>query len=153
MIVIQIPVKIHVKKYLQKRYGAVHQVSKKTFIGLFLLQLLEKKVEKPNKDTQNIIFYDIEIPEFYFNTKGFYVDEKKLKYLGVCLDRLFVEDFYSFVDNELIKPNSNAMKAIKLFYSIYNLSEQDVKLESMYRNYQRYCGENIKNKKQCKAIV
>ncbi len=153
MIVIQIPVKIHVKKYLQKRYGAIHQVSYKSFLGLVLLQLLEKKVEKPNKDNENTNFYDIKIPELYFKTKGFHIDKMKLKYLGICLERLFMEDLYSFVDHELLKPNSNAMKAIKLFYSIYELSEQDVKLESVYRNYQRYSGERIKNKKQCKAIV
>lgn len=148
MIVISIPVKSHVKKYLIKRYGNVHQVSKKTFIGLFLLQLLEKKIDKPEKEVDKNHFYDIEVPEYYFNTKGYSIDKHKLKFLGICLEKLFIEDFYSFIDNELMKGKMNAKKSIKLFFSIYDLSENDLNLDSMYRNYQRYSGENIKHKKQ-----
>ena len=148
MIVISIPVKCHVKKYLQKRYGTVHQVSKKTFIGLFLLQLLEKKIEKPEKEAGKGSYYEIEVPEYYFNKNGFSIDPNKLKFLSVCLERLFVEDFNVFVDNELAKGDMSARKAIRLFFSIYGISENELNLDSCYRNYQRYCGENIKNKKQ-----
>ena len=41
-----------------------------------------------------------------------------------------------------------AKKSIKLFFSIYDLTENDLNQDSMYRNYQRYSGENIKLKKQ-----
>ncbi len=153
MIVIKIPVKCHVKKYLIKRYGAVHQVSKKTFIGLFLLQLLEKKVEKPEKEAGKGSFYDIEVPEYYFNVNGYSIDNNKLKFLSVCLERLFFEDFYSFVDNELMKGDLTAKKAIRLFFTIYDITENELNQDSMYRNYQRYCGENIKQKKQNKITV
>ena len=153
MIVIRIPIKCHVKKYLIKRYGSVHQVSKKTFIGLFLLQLLEKKVEKPEKEAGKGSFYEIEVPEYYFNVNGYSIDKNKLKFLSVCLERLFFEDFYSFVDNELIKGNLTAKKAIRLFFTIYDITENELNQDSMYRNYQRYCGENIKQKKQNKVTV
>lgn len=153
MIVISIPVKPHVKKYLIKRYGTTHQVSKKTFIGLFLLQLLEKKIEKQEKDIPNNFTYEIEVPEYYFNTKGYSVDTKKLKFLGICLEKLFVEDCNSFIDNELLKGDSNAKKAIKLFFCIYGIDENDLNLDSVYRNYQRYSGEKIKDKKKNRVKV
>jgi hypothetical protein len=148
MIVIQIPVKCYIKKYLTKRYGVVHQVSKKTFIGLFLLQLLEKKIDRPDKEAGKGSIYEIEIPEYYFNKNGYSIDKNKLKYLSVCLERLFFEDFYSFIDNELCKGDLTAKKAIRLFFSIYKITENELNQDSMYRNYQRYCGENIKIKKQ-----
>lgn len=148
MIVISIPVKLHVKKYLIKRYGPTHQVTKKTFIGLFLLQLLEKSIEKPEKEITTLFTYDIDVSEYYFNTKGYCVDKNKLKFLGICIERLFIEDFYSFVDNELYKGDLNAKKSMKLFFSIYDITENELNLDSMYRNYQRYSGENIKNKKK-----
>jgi hypothetical protein len=153
MIVISIPVKNHVKKYLVKRYGSIHQVSKKTFIGLFLLQLLEKNISKPEKGIKKAFFYDIEVPEYYFNTKGFNVDANKLAVLSICLEKLFIEEFYSFVDNELAKGDVTAKKAIKLFFSIYDLTENDLNQDSMYRNYQRFSGENIKLKKQNLAKI
>lgn len=153
MIVISIPVKNHVKKYLIKRYGSVHQVTKKTFIGLLLLQLLEKKIDKQEKLQEKAALYDLSVPEYYFNTKGYSVDQDKLRFLGICLEKLFMEDFYTFIDNELHKPNTSAYKAIQLFFSIYSISENDLKVESMYRNYQRFSGENIKQKKVCKVNV
>lgn len=153
MIVISIPVKNHVKKYLIKRYGPMHQVSKKTFIGLFLLQLLEKKIEKPEKEVDKTNVYEIEVPEYYFNTKGYSIDNNKLKLLGICLEKLFIEDFYSFIDNELAKGDLSAKKAIRLFFGIYDITENDLNSDSMYRNYQRFCGENIKEKKKCLVNV
>lgn len=148
MVVISIPVKSHVKKYLVKRYGSVHQVTKKSFIGLFLLEMLQRKVEPPMREVKKETNYDIHVPEFYFNKKGYHVDHVKLKFLSVCLERLFFEDFYHFVDNEMLKEKPNARESIKFFLSVYEIQEDELKLESMYRNYQRYCGENIKAKKQ-----
>lgn len=148
MIVISIPVKLHVKKYLIKRYGSIHKLSKKTFIGLFLLQLLEKKIDKPERETDKSQVYDIEVPEYYFNTKGYCIDKDKLKFLGICLEKLFMEDLFSFIDNELMKGELNAKKSLRLFFCIYDLSENELNLDSIYRNYQRYSGENIKIKKQ-----
>lgn len=148
MIVISIPVKLHVKKYLIKRYGSIHKLSKKTFIGLFLLQLLEKKIDKPERETDKSHVYDIEVPEYYFNTKGYCIDKDKLKFLGICLEKLFMEDLFSFIDNELMKGELNAKKSLRLFFCIYDLSENELNLDSIYRNYQRYSGENIKIKKQ-----
>lgn len=73
--------------------------------------------------------------------------------LSICLEKLFIEDFYSFVDNELAKGDVTAKKAIKLFFSIYDLTENDLNQDSMYRNYQRFSGENIKLKKQNLAKI
>ena len=151
MIVIQIPVKNHVKKYLIGRYGATQKITKKTFIGLILLQILEKKVEKQETSSSTLSNYEVSVPEYYFNTKGYSVDADKLRFLGICLEKLFLDDFYLFVDHQLLKGGS-AYKSIQFFFSLYGLSENDLKVESMYRNYQRYAGESIKAKKKVKQL-
>lgn len=148
MVVISIPVKAYVKKYLVKRYGSVHTITKKSFIGLFLLELLQRKVEPPFKDFKGKSSYDINVPEFYFNKKGYAVDHIKLKFLGICLEKMFFEDFYHFVDTEIRTKQLNARKSVKLFLAIYEIEEDEIKLESLYRSYQRYCNENIKKKKK-----
>jgi len=147
MISISIPVKKHVKKYLIKKYGATHTISKKTFLGLLVLELISDKVEPMDRQFLEIEKYEMQIPELYFNKKGFYIDKNKKRLLGICLEKLFLEDFYSFVDMELAKGTGNAWKSVRLFLSIHKISENDLKLESMYRSYQRYSGENIKSKK------
>lgn len=147
MVQIYIPVKKHVKKYLIKKYGEVHTITKKTFLGLLLLELISKDADTTDIDFKGYEKYEMDIPELYFNTKGFSVNRNKLNFLGVCLERLFFEDFYSFVDVELSKGNSNAWQSVKLFLFLNNINENEMKLESMYRNYQRHCNEKIKVKK------
>lgn len=152
MIQISIPVKKPVKKYLIKKYGEVHTISKKTFIGLLLLELISNEADTSDIDFKSHDQYKMVLPELYFNTKGFSINRKKLKFLGVCLERLFFEDFYSFVDVELAKGKTNAWQSVKLFLFLNNITENEMQLASMYRNYQRHCDENITEKK-LNAIV
>ncbi|PIF33006.1 hypothetical protein CLU81_3576 [Flavobacterium sp. 9] len=147
MIQISIPVKKPVKKYLTKKYGEIHTISKKTFLGLLLLELISNKADTSDIDFKGFDKYKMDIPELYFNTKGFSVSRNKLKFLGVCLERLFFEDFHNFVDVELAKGKTNAWQSVKLFLLLYDINENEMKLESMYRNYQRHCEEKIKVKK------
>lgn len=147
MIQISIPVKKHVKKFLIKKYGEIHTITKKTFLGLLLLELISNEADTSDIDFKNHDKYNMAIPELYFNTKGFSINRNKRKFLGVCLEKLFFEEFYSFVDVELAKGKGNAWQSVKLFLFLYKIDENDMKLESMYRNYQRHCDEKIKVKK------
>jgi hypothetical protein len=147
MIQISIPVKKHVKKYLIKKYGEIHTISKNTFLGLLLLELISTEADTSDIDFNGYDRYKMDIPELYFNVKGYKINRKKLKFLGVCLERLFFEDFHAFVDVELSKGKTNAWQSVKLFLFLNNITENEMQLASMYRNYQRHCNEKIKLKK------
>lgn len=153
MIVISIPVKPHVKKYLIKRYGESHTITKKTFLGVFISGLLHKKIEKQDYETNGFEKFNFSISTDFLYKKGHTISIHHKKYIGRCFEMLFFEDFYIFVDNELLKGSGNALKAVKLFLKSYNLTENELKLDSMYRNYQRYCGEKIKEKKKCLSKI
>lgn len=146
MIKISIPVKPFVKKYLIKRYGTACRISRKSFFGLFLSEMLVKKVEKSNPfDSEQ---FDVEIPEYYLNTDGYTIDSGKLRTIGLALERMFFDDFYHFVDLRLQEGTfTKASKAIETFLKLYEITEDELRKDSMYRNYQRYCGESIKSKK------
>ncbi|MES2813223.1 MAG: hypothetical protein V4670_12185 [Bacteroidota bacterium] len=146
MITIEIPVKSHIKKYLSRKHGSVCQISKKTFIGLFLCEMLEKDIEKSNPFPGD--HYEVVVPEYYFNKKGYMISQAKLRTIGLSFETLFTNDFLHFVDNKLLEGNMNAYQSVVLFLKLYQIKEDELKLESMYRKYQRYCGENIKEKKQ-----
>ena len=145
MISIQIPVKSHIKKYLDLKYGK-QTVSKKTFLGLYVSEMLTKNICASNPFKEE--YYELFISSYYFNTKGHSLSKGVLRTLGLSLESLFYEDFYHFVDIKLMEGNLNAYKSVKMFLKIYGISEDELKLESMYRKYQRYCGEKIKNKKK-----
>lgn len=147
MITISIPVKGYVKKYLIKKYGHAPVLTKKNFIGMLVLELISNKIDSPDKKIPQSECYTLTIPEYYFNKKGFHLSENHTKFLGACLHRLFIEEFYAFVDLELGKKTMNAYQAILFFFMLYDISEDDLKIESIYRSYQRYSKENIKAKK------
>ena len=147
MFEIYIPVKPHVKSFLMRRYGEDYVVNKKNFLGILLLELLNTDISKLDLDCKPSECYKLQIPELYFNTKGFNIDKNKLKFLGRCLERLFFDDFYNFVDSELERGGLSAYKSVHLYLQLHKISENELKLESMYRNYQRHSRENIKSKK------
>jgi len=147
---IKIPVKPYIKKYLVRRYGVSHKITKRSLVGFMLLELLNKDIHKHKKDNLNTATYSFLIGEHYFKVYGFTVQKEKINFLGNCLDRLFIEDFYNFVDLELEKGHLNAYQSVSLFLKVYKIPEKDLKHDSMYRKYQRYCNENIKQKKNIK---
>lgn len=147
---INIPVKPYIKKYLVRRYGLEHKITKRSLVGFMVLELLDKKITKRQKDQENTVNYTFLVGEHYFKVYGFTLQKDKLNFLSNCMDRLFVEDFYNFVDLELEKGQLNAYQSVSLFLKIYKIPESDLKHDSMYRKYQRYSNENIKKKKHIK---
>lgn len=148
-ITISIPVQRHVKKWLCGRFGEQHIVTKKSAIGLMILQVLDKKIEKPKKLAEDYPErYQIVVTQRYFNIKGFEIGYNCRRLLSQLLERQFKDDLNSFVDMEIKRPNTNAYGAIRTFLNHYGINENDLKLESVYRNYQRYSNESITQKKQ-----
>lgn len=147
---VQIPVKAHVKKYLSDRYGMEHKLTKTTLLGILVFNVLDKKLSKPDKDFSEFDHkYEIIVPKRYFNERGFSIDLKKRRFLAICLEKVFNEDLHLFIDTVISSHlKISATQAMKIFLKKYKISENEVKFETLYRNYQRYCKENITEKKK-----
>lgn len=146
MVSVAFPVKKHVAKYLESRFGNDYTLSSRSFLGLLLLKLLNGKVERSDYDVPDSIFR-VNIPEYYFNNRKFSIDKEKSKYVGVLLERMFVEDFHLFVDRQLVN-GKDALNSVYLFCELNNITDDDIKLCSLYRSYQRYSKENITQKRK-----
>lgn len=146
---IKIPVKPHVKKYIAVRYGTEHTLTKKSLLGILLFNILDKKTEKPDQGFCDYTDkYIIQISKQYFYENGFSIPLRKRRFLAICLDKLFIEDFYSYIDISVSKMNTSAAEAMRVFLEQYSISENDVKYESLYKQYQRHCDFKIKDKKK-----
>lgn len=143
----EIPTKPHVLKFLQTRYGRQHTITKKSAIGLILLQLLDGKIEKVNFDASDFPDrYTINVPEFYFNTKGFNISLRKRRVMAQYMEKMFMEDFKHYMDIEVGRGH-NAMAGMRVYLKFYDISENDIKFETLYRTYQRYSNDTITSKK------
>lgn len=138
LVSVHIPCKVHVKKYLIGRYGAKHTMSKKSLLGTILFHLLDKNCPKANFQSDDYKHkYDIMVPEYYFNTRGFEIGTKKKQYLALCFEKIFFEDLMQSIEIAVSKYHQKPIVAIRMFLENYNISENDVNFDSIYRQYQR----------------
>lgn len=150
MISISIPVERHVHKFLVKRYGETHIATQTTFLGMGVLQALTEEHERPylapDKKMAYSAKYNVAIPDRYFNSHGHTVSCNNLQHLGIAMGKYFIETMYHHLDMQVAK-NKKAQTEMKLFLEFHNITEDDAKLESLYRAYQRHCKGPIRNKK------
>lgn len=145
---INIPVKPHIKRYISVRYGNEHTLTKKSLLGILIFNILDKKTKKPNQSFSDYTEkYVIQISQQYFYEAGFEITLRKRRFLAICLEKLFVEDFCSYIDISVSKLGTTAAEAMRIFLNQYEITENEVKFESLYKQYQRHCDFSIRAKK------
>lgn len=147
MIRVQIPVEPHVQKYLSARYGPAHIAGKTTFLGLEVLSALQKRYEKPDKSIAWHFYYPVYITARYVNFNGHTIPRNNLQHLGIAMGLLFDEDMKRHLDL-IVSNGGKALPELKAWLQLHNITEDDVKVESLYKNYQRHCKMSIRSKKK-----
>lgn len=147
MIIIEIPVEPHVRKYLVTLYGEEYKASKKSLLGFEVLKSLTKKYEKPELSIPHHYKYKVLVPEFYFKKNGHTVPRNNLQHLGISMGVLFDMAMCQFLDMRLSK-GGKALPELKEFLKFHNIGEDDVKVETLYKVYQRHCNGPINAKKK-----
>lgn len=135
---ITIPVKKYLLKYLTNKYGPQLTLSKTTSLGIHILELLEKDFDPrdiPKLKCEEC--YTIHLGEFYRNSKGVTIHPSNLNNISNYLDRVFQEHLFEHV--KIYKSLYNQeLPGIRQFLEFYDISENDVKYDSIYRTYKRY---------------
>ncbi len=150
MVTINIPCKKYVKKYLIAKYGEKHTISRNTLLGLFTLEYLEKDFKPELGEMQFDDRYVIEIGEYYFKKKGHSINLAKRKMIGMVMERLVREEIFQFVDIKVIA-GSDALESIREYLKFYKISEDELKLDSIYKAYKRHNNFSIKELKSKKV--
>lgn len=144
-----LPVKPYLKKYLLKKYGESFVVSRNSWLGSYLIEMMDKEYRKVNSQIDRESSYELIIPTSIVVRKGFDISTAKMKLLNEMIRKIFVNDLSSYIEvsmcaklhfkNEKHKSynKQNAMQAIYQFLEFYGIEEGDLKVESLYRDYQR----------------
>lgn len=147
MIRIEIPVEPHVQKYLTARYGPTYTAGRTSLIGVEVLNSLTRKYEKPEKSIPWKFYYPVYITERYMNHNGHTISRNNLQHLGIVLGLLFSEDLKRHLDLKL-RDGAKALPELKAWLQLHNITEDDVKVETLYKTYQRHCKMSITSKKK-----
>ena len=127
----------HVRKYLIRRYGNVHIATTKTLLGSMVLESLTKNYDKPDSSVDNTYRYSVAVPQDYYNRYGHSINRNLQQHLGLKCKHLFQEAMLEHLTLEVLN-GKKVMTSLKAWLKLYNITEDDVKLESLYKVWQRY---------------
>lgn len=145
---VSIPVKGYVKKYLIKRYGDRHTVSRTSFLGKLILVSLSKHFTRQDICTGKELKYSYKLglTEKYFKLKGRGLTRNKRFFLAECFEDVLREDLRQHLDQVSLN-GGKVLPELKAWLKHYDITEEDIKFESLYKDYQRYCWRREKEEK------
>lgn len=147
---LNIPLRTFLRKYLVQKYGDYHCVSKSSWLGIYLLDLLDKQYRKVKANINNESYYTVSVPSTVIKEIGFDISAPKLKHLSDMIYKVFLNDLYSYIavsiGSELKYYNQthesinkqNIYQAINQFLKHYEISEDELSADTLYKSYQRH---------------
>ncbi|MNK53035.1 hypothetical protein D3C87_719860 [compost metagenome] len=145
---ILLPVKAHVKKYLERTHGSHLEVSDRGYAPLLLFRLLEKhKKQDPGTvrpsqkliDDRKYFGYPIYIGDTNERKCGLYISNDSIKDFNEAIDDLIREQMYWFIHH----PNSTDKVVdynINRFRDWYGITEDELPFDNLKRWYYRERG-------------
>lgn len=162
LITLNIPLKPYLKKYLTQKYGNTHLVSRRSWLGRYLIDLLDKNYHKKKVNIKKEDYYPISIPCWIVKEVGFDISAAKLNNLENMIHKIFLNDLYSYIEvsvgsklkiyNEKYESinKQNTLGAIFQFLNFYAITEDEISPDSIYRSFyrNRKSDKNNEDKKQ-----
>ena len=146
-IIINLPMKSYLKKFLTKKYGTHHKVSRNSLLGIHLIELLDKQFKRENVKIKEKESFPFHFEKTVVEKMGFNISAAKMQKFEVFLHKLFrssLDDYITTtINSDLVIKNykgeykQDVLNAMKQFLACYDINEDDLKLNSLYRDYNR----------------
>jgi len=135
-VVVNFPVRPHVYKYLQTKVGEKLNVTKSDFFGGLVLDILSKNYSDLQVVTYEYTF-PVEISVRYMERMGIYIDSKIIRKFNTRVDDVFREEMRTYCGINFRANNIPMERSLKQFLFNYNLSEDDIKFETLVKDLRR----------------
>ncbi|MFA5296590.1 MAG: hypothetical protein WC389_00100 [Lutibacter sp.] len=140
---VKVPMKPYVVKFLLKKFGKTHKASKNSWLGLNAIELLRKDYCKPVKLTSKN-YFTIVIPYSLCVQNGHFVDYTKFPELEKKCENIFRNFMYDFIQINSVNAGSGGVtRSLRNFLAFYKINEDELKSDSVYRQYMRYLNEQM----------
>ncbi|UOX35300.1 hypothetical protein LXD69_07215 [Flavobacterium sediminilitoris] len=136
IITVYFPVKPHVYKFLQKKVGEKMVVTKNNFYGNLVLDVLSKKYSVLEAVTDDLVF-PVDISLRYITNYGVFIDQNIIRKFNAQIDKQFREELRSYVSINASANNLPKNEAIRQFIFHYNITEEDIKMETLIKDIVR----------------
>lgn len=133
-----IPVSNHVYKYLLAKCGSdTIEVSRTNLVGSIVLSLLNRNGDiKPGKSNHTKVF-NVVIKENFYNRNGINIGPRNAKLFNDMFDKMFREELYCHIIMNKSELKEMFIESIRNFLEVYGIDEDDIKLETLYKDFKR----------------
>lgn len=145
---IYIPLKSYLRKYLEKKYGNVHEVTRKSWLGQYVIDILDTTYRKNGISLNYDNTYCLAISHRVIQRHGFEISPEKLKKFETMIEKVFRSELFTYAElsvaNNLTYENNGKVskqfvnKSFEQSFKHYGITESDLKLETLYRDYLRF---------------
>lgn len=136
---INIPVSDHIYKYLIAKCGQLPFTAVRGhFVGSVVLSMLSRNddVRHESKKKYTKVF-KVTVKEESYLRNGVFIDLKCAKVFNDLMDSMFREELYNHVRLNKLHHNIKYIECIRNFMLVYNITEEDIKEETVYRDFKR----------------
>lgn len=143
--IIRIPVKPFIKKYLTRQFGAELKLSDRNFFSILIIGLLRKfekgnpVVQRPNHkiiDGVNFVGYDVFIGNGIFEKYGAYISTENILFLNEALDNMIRRCMYDWIFSPA-SPHKEVDYNIIAFREMYGIEEDELPFDNLKRWFYR----------------
>ena len=157
-VTLNIPLKPYLTKYLNLKYGTVHNVTRSSWLGNYIIEILTKQYRKQKALVKSTSFYTIALPITVLKESGFDISTEKMRRLEIMIEKVFRNDLDSYIgvsigcdlkhfNHDFQSMNKqNVAKAIDQFLRFHEISEDELSADTLYRDFFR-SKESDKTKK------
>jgi len=133
-----IPVADHVYKYLKTRCGSDHIKATRTSIfGSLALSLLGKTADLKPKKSEFTRTFRVTISENSHSRQGMHLTEANAQLFNDQVDRMFREELFFYLIMNKGLSSKMYLQSMRTFLEVYDITEEDIKLDTLYRDFKR----------------
>lgn len=136
--IVSFPVKPHIKKYLNFRFGDKFVYNHSSVLApIVRVVVSEASKTKTASSFSSPHTYDVELSAFYLSKFGVVYSKDKLYQFNSNVDILFRSELYQFMMANKMVYNIKYRESLRDIFKIMNITEEDIKMESILRDFVR----------------
>ena len=141
-----IPVANHVFKYLIKICGTDHiEACRTNFVGSLVLSLQGRNYDVGLSNHKFTKIFKAEVNECYYSKTGMFITSENAQLFNDQIDKKFRDELFRYMVMNRHLEEKLFLKTMRAYLDFYNITEEDIKLDSLYRDFKRKKNDILEN--------
>ena len=141
-----IPVADHVYKYLRKLCGTDHiEANRNSYVGSLVLSLQGRNYDVGVSTHKFTRIFKAQVNECYYSKTGMFITSENAQLFNDQIDKKFRDELYRYMIMNRHLEEKLFMKTMRAYLDFYDITEDDIKLDTLYRDFKRKKNDILDN--------